>query len=635
VSHSEQTSDPPETKLVAFLSAKSVKKVLFIDDGFDGFAHAELTSEEQDQLWAAIVADDAARESALAEEITGPDALSGDLIANLLDRPESHPLRQLAQTVPYVVEQLGKIQEVMPAIEYLRSLGLHVPTAGESSWREHLDDTSIVFLDWRLGQEGDHRAAVARAEAVAAEIHRDRGPATPIIVLISSDPSIKDYARSFSLKSGLISGLFHAVPKSGLQDPADIGFLMTVLCRYLQEGHVVQNFVDAVRRNTDAAAAAFVEQLRNLTLSDYANLQRFALRNDGHPLGDYLVELLAGVWVDLLFRGELRRPLKELNKQDFEGLPALTEPSDAMNGLYNAAMFDMHIGDFEAHPHSPDGAEELRRLAIGLGDVILEEQSGCLPRLYVVVNPQCDLAESPRQNRFIDADLSVLLVPGSLRPVGTPERSARKQAPDTPYFMIDDHKYRVQWDIKKQIAIPYGEFSRWVDCGNCGNRTRKARMRPTYVLALQGAVRSELARVGLPVPPPVYDKVKAKERLARAGKWISEPTDFSLGQLLMAGESASDRVVLDGEYSATLIRKVRDGVIELQKTGNAKDMKAAARISEALRDPLELLRLAEPFQFPHKEPTELLGKSVIVCRESKTPRESFSRSYIVCLTLPG
>ncbi|HSW40664.1 MAG TPA: hypothetical protein VLL97_14360, partial [Acidobacteriota bacterium] len=453
-------------------------------------------------------------------------------------------------------------------------------------------------------------------------------PVRPMIVLISSDPSVKDQAHLFSHTSGLIPGLFDAMPKSWLRDRASVDLQMTVLSEHLQKGHVVQNFVNAVNDRAKDAVITFVSAIRNLTLSDYANLQHFALKHEGHPLGDYLTELLAGVWVDALFQGPLREQLRALDKEDFESLPALMEPSEAVNELYNAAIFDTHVGDFEPHPQADvPQPGHAARLALALGDIIVEQDGVTASKIYMVINPQCDLAESPRHKRRIDDDLSVFLVSGELRPVGAPERTERKETADTPYFAVDGAKGRIQWDGKKQIAIPYNKLPEWLAEKP---RKRRARMRQTFALALQTAVRSELTRVGLPVPPPMYEPIEVKIRHACMGKWSGEASTLQLGRLLMARDSKSDQLVLPHSFLTELSGLVQEGAKKLAASTKNGDAARAVKITQALANPSELQKLAKPL--PVAGGT-FLGGAVLVCRESKAPKD-FDRCLITCLMLP-
>lgn len=615
------------TKLKDFLTEKLVTKVLFIDDGFYRLEHMEPTSDEQIALWTAVLGDDEAQQVISDEGVVDSTDLSGDKVSGFLKRPEGDPLRRLAEESDYVESYKGKTRQIQFVMKYLDSLGVEVERCDPDNWEAKLHGASIVFLDWQLESAGDG----SRAKKIAMEIHRQGGAVRPMIVLISSYSEIKEKAREFSQESGLISGLFDAMPKEWLSDEPKIDLQMTILCAHLEKGYVVQNFVEAISSRTKDAADAFVNKIRNLTLSDYANLQSLALKEEGHPLGDYLTQLLAGVWIDTLFQGELREPLKSLDKEDFETLPALVEPSDVLYDLYNAAIFDTHIGEFKPHPHADEPrADQGVRLAPSLGDIVVEQEGEKASKVYMVINPQCDLAESPRHTRRIDDDLSLLLVPGDLCPVGMSERSQPKETANTPCFMVDGAKVRIHWHGKKQVAIPYSKFSEWLAEKP---RDRRARMRTSFALSLQTAVRSELARIGLPVPPPMYERIELKVRYASAGNWTGDAAPQRLGRLLMARNAKFDRLVLPHEFLTGLCCKIQEGIAVLADSPKSGDAEKAAEIRQALSNPYELQRLAMPFQLRGKNETFLAG-AVLVCRESNAPVSNLDRRLVICLMMP-
>jgi hypothetical protein len=638
--------------LKGFLKNHAVQRVLFIDDGFDPLEQVEPTEAEQGELWAEIEASGAALTEAVKLGINGPDDLTGDCIAALLERGADDPLGAIAETAPYVVEHRSKANELKFAIEYLSSLEITVCTAGRETWRDKLDGVSIVFLDWRLGPEADKDSAVQQACKTAKEIHSRENK--PLIVLMSSDPAVKDEAKAFSEQSGLIPGLFDALPKRWLKDRIGVDLQMAVLGDLLQKGHVVQGFVDAIRQRAIDAITTFINSLQGLTLSDYANLQHFALKHEGHPLGDYLTELLAGVWVDALFQGNLREQLNALDKEDFESLPALVPPSEALLQLYKSAVFDKHVGDFSEHPHraaepapqaapepaAPDPAAEgdagnpavanWKRLSLSLGDVVLEYDGTTPLRAYVILNPQCDLAESPRHRRKIDDDLSILLAPGLLRPVGAPERTERKDTADTPFFADGETRHRIQWEGKKLISVPYRNFDTWIAEKE---RRRKARMRLPYALALQRSITSDLSRVGLPVPPPMYEEIDVKVRRASLGTWDGDPVVAKQGRLLMARDADADQVVLTHSFVVRISEMLNDGLAVMKASNKDKDATNAAKIEALVSDPAEWQKLAKPFSLPAKG-LKFLGGAVLVCREGDLPSGSFDRKHIVCVSLP-
>lgn len=617
--------------VASLLASRSVRKVLFIDDGFEPLGQVEPTGEEQQDLWTAIEADAAAFGEAQAFGLKGPEDLIGERIAKLDAGAAGAAVQVVAAASPYVIGHVEKTSQLRTAIDHLRQLGLEVLTAGRDTWRDQLAGVSVVFLDWRLGPEADQIAAVAAAVKTAKEIHDCES--RPLIVLISSDPSVKSHAGQFSRQSGLLHGLFDAMPKAWLRDPGNVELQITMLTEHLRRGYLVQDFVNAISHRATGAITEFIETLMGLGLSDYANLQHFALEREGQPLGDYMTKLLSGLWADVLFRGPLRKSLDALDSENFEMLPALATPSEGLAELYHKAVFDTHIGDFGPHPQADMAADKDQqagpeRLMLALGDIVVESDGTAPTRAHVVLNPQCDLVESPRHKRKIDNGLSILLAPGTLRPVAAEDRTARKDAPDTAFFAVDGAKHRIAWEGKKLQAIPYADFPAWLQARS---GRRRARMRQPFALALQNAVLSDLGRVGLPVPPPLYEPVTVRVRRAEGGRWKDEPTEYQQGRLLMVRDASADQIVFTHSFLTELFGMVQAGLAVLKGNG-AKDAENASAVAAAIANAAELKRFVRPFPLKGGV-VRLLGGAVQVCLETAIPTSGFERKLLVCVSL--
>jgi hypothetical protein len=76
----------------------------------------------------------------------------------------------------------------------LTAADVDVKTSGRDGWEDKLDGVNIVFLDWYLGVDGAQEA-IDKASATAREIHQSSHK--PLIVLISSDPSVKNKEMIF------------------------------------------------------------------------------------------------------------------------------------------------------------------------------------------------------------------------------------------------------------------------------------------------------------------------------------------------------------------------------------------------------------------------------------------------------
>ena len=612
--------------LKAMLASKSVNAVLFIDDAFEPLSNLEPRLDEAEEIWAGLEADGGALEQARQIDVNGSDDLSADRIHALLTA--TGPASGILAATSYVSDHASKRLILDFVLGYLGELGVDVRTSGRHDWKEKLPGASMVFLDWRLGPDGDANSVLEASNAARA-IHG--GPEKPLIVLISSDATVQSSAPKFSKASGLIEGLFDAMPKTWLKDRPSVDLQLAALLTLLNAGHVVQNFIDGVDQQASAAIQLFTQTLRSLSLSDYANLQHFALRKDGQPLGDYLAGLCSGLLADLMFRGELVQHLAALDGEDFASLPALTEPSDSLLTLHNSAVFDMHVGDFAGHPHSdPLHHEARRRYKISFGDVIVEEQEETATCAYIVMTPQCALAESPRQSRKIPDERTIWLLPGTLTGVDHPERSARRSSADTPAFVLDGHRFRIQWDPARVQTVTHGGFAAWLASG----RQRRARMRPLYALALQNSMTQEMSKVGLPSPPPMYEPTNVVLCPAFGGKLEGSEKEYRQGRFVMARDSDKDQLVFTKSFVVAIKDVVIEGVERLRKSTAAKDRAALESIERATGDARCWAPLILPFTMPQNaKSVPFLGGAVLVCHVAGKPKPPLDRKVLAIVAI--
>jgi hypothetical protein len=536
----------------------------------------------------------------------------------------AEPLAGVLRSSAYVVSHESKRQVLAFAIDYLQSLNVDVRTSGRDGWEEKMEGVQIVFLDWRLGADDDP-GAVETAAVTARRIHEQ--PQKPLIVLISSNPALPDHSESFRDTSGLIPGLFDTMPKSYLRDQMGVDLHLASLCELVQAGHVVQDFVHQLKASATDSMAAFARAIDRLTLSDYANLQHFALKKDGHPLGDYLTNLFAGLWADTLFQGAVRAHLAQLDAQAFEMLPVVGRPTQALADLYSSAMFDTHVGDFTRHPHAEAPAEgAAERLLLTMGDIIVETTEAGSARAYMIASPQCDLAESPRHSRRVQEGQTVVLIPGELVRIDAESRGSRRDLPDSPFFVIDGQPFRVQWDTKALLTVPYSEFAQWLAGAN---RQRRARMRPLYALALQHSMTADLARVGLPSPPPMYQPMDITFRGYTDGSYDEHGVVTTQGRFVMARGSEEDQLILDREMLNRIKESVVQGMARLEASQNDKDKEAHAKLADRFGAGA-WEELAKPIAMP-KTAKKFMGDSVVVCRQGKEPDKA--RNLLACVTV--
>ena len=122
----------------------------------------------------------------------------------------------------------------------------------------------------------------------------------------------------------------------------------------------------------------------------------------------------------------------------------------------------------------------------GTGDVLL------------VINAECDLLYSPQNpKRQFPADLSILLQPGSLKPI---EESVERKWKVTHLFEIDKEIFKIVWNHEGVLTKRYGDAVEWLESE--GYR-KKARLIAAHALEMQQHFAATLTRVGMPVAPPL------------------------------------------------------------------------------------------------------------------------------------
>ena len=244
-------------------------------------------------------------------------------------------------------------------------------------------------------------------------------------------------------------------------------------------------------------ADRFVDDVKALHLSDYAYLQMMSLQEDGHPLGDYMLWLFGSYIGQMLFRDEgVRAQRREIDKLVFTDLPgAQAPPSDMLARLYESATVE-EVESELGHPRAPEGTAAEPHLH--LGDIFVAEVR---QEVLVIVSAQCDLEFAPGvASRPFRPNRAIVMIPGELQLLRESLRSSDVLKPRTEVFRHENECFRIVWEPKRVMSVPYGDISNWLR-----NRSYQlvARLRLPAALQLQQAFSADLTRVGLPTAPPI------------------------------------------------------------------------------------------------------------------------------------
>lgn len=675
------TSDVLSTLLVT----AGLQRAALVDDVYDSLELMELPSGERDDLWTLLEDNDAALTDLerIGHKLSDPGELTGMVLAAFDASRAQCPAFErvwLASMVGIRVEagrgQVGRLKELLE-----KELGLEVGTFGGSSPTKDLvsGDAQLLFIDWYLGDDVvpggvagvvSERSIPTAVEAAVTKVAdilsmwSDRPK--PIFVLMSSHPGLREHAGEFCRHSGILRGMFYAVPKGELTDRFKLRRHMQLFAMSLPAGRRLQAFVDALDTELANVNQKFVAGIRELTLNDYAYIQSLSLQGDGQPLGDYLVWLFSAYFGQMLFAEALREQLADLDTMTFtEALPNSEPPSGRLTELYHCALFDTSVGPVGEHPRAlrEQSGATVEHPTLSLGDVfgyprgkdkgdsisdgsaskagrVNEEQGsgGHSPDLFVVINPQCDLAFTPdHAGRPMDPDRSILLVPGYRQPVLTPITDIF--APRTELYRHNGSNYRIVWDPRRVLAVPYGQFATWQQEQGC---ERVARLRLPSVLEVQRTFATDLTRVGMPVMPPIYQQVTAhilrtQDRNFEVSDGLEDDEAVFL-VLTRDGQKIRQQCVLTLPLVTRLKAMIDERLMAMRDELNADDVSGdrthlpnqIAAMEKVLASDSEWARLLSPFDLPKPNGSKkFLGDKIQIVQGKKEGDTSDGRAIAV------
>ena len=574
----EDGTTPSQDTLRTLLEVEGIKRVAIVDDAFDSMAQRGLTTIEANDLWEKVEFEDKIHEELdrLDMRVDSVEDLAGELIDDLLEKQSRVPrFMDLWSKSIAGIRRSEAIKPLNALKGHLENpLELDVQSFGTETEPSALVafDPQLIFLDWHLGDDGADtivetqgeekihptvQAAINQAKAVLEDWPKEKPK--PLIILMSSRPGVEADAGIFCREAEILRGMFYAVPKSKLIDDFNLRLYLRLFVMSVPAGRRLQTFMDTLRHEFESARKRFLEAISDLTLTDYAYIQRLCLQNEGQPLGDYLIWLFSTYMGQLLFAEALKDVRSDLDSMTFEqALPSMGPPSDTLTDIYYKALFDTSVGSVESHPLADtDGEVPLHtHPSIALGDVLRyqepaadveneiannpevytyedevpkspyvpdvefdasnneEETAGESakagednPDLLLVINAQCDLEFRPTPVDTPESvkSLSILLMPGTLRPLS--KRSVGRSKPKTELYQQDGEKYRIEWDTKKVKTVPFVQFRRWML--HYGYE-RAGRLRLPYALEIQRIFAADLTRIGSPVSPPIYQPISAQ-----------------------------------------------------------------------------------------------------------------------------
>lgn len=588
------TLTPLNATFIGLLRDKGVNQVVVIDDAYDlpwPIDRGTLLG-----FWSEIQADrEIWRLFCQFTEIepTEPETIGESVVIKLWQYRESleEPLRQLCDTILFA-STLEKRDQLSAFARHLHEVDIELIPIGQDGIIPDDIRPPIIFIDYFMGADNDPYA-VTRAKSIASGIYKKYGDAhKPLIVLMSSVPGVHQLRESFRDESGLLGGMFYFVPKDDLTNREKFFLQLGAWARNLPTGYKIQNFIDALASALPSVIDNFMKDIKKLSIEDYAYIQNLSLLEDGHPLGDYMRWLYGSYLLHLLFTREesVRTQQAEMDKLRPSSPPlSQSMPSLKLAEIYSSALFE-HADDVSGHPGAdPVLGDGVFVPYLHLGDLFMSDTGN---RMWMVVNAECDLAMSADGRRSIPADQSILLIPGLLQPLT--ELAVDLKKVRTELFEHGGQSYRILWEIKNVVAVPYGNIRMWMGEARC---RRIAQLKQPYALEVQRAFSADLTRIGMPVAPPFYRPVKLQllfrtfqDRL----EVLSEPLENIA--FVVVTKDHKEKCVLTVDLGFLLKTEIGLKIRSLEE--QADDMKNSASIRESARKYLAYLQLLnEHFEF--------------------------------------
>ena len=206
----------------------------------------------------------------------------------------------------------------------------------------------LAFIDYRFGPSLQ-RESVERAVRWATHLYKK---GRTFIILMSSAPDAYTNQDKFRNDSKLTRGLFEFVDKKEITDRGKFCNRLNSFCAGLDTRHEIHQFASAAETAIGEAMSALKESIHALGLEDYAYLEQISLREDGHPLGDYMLWLFGEYVGHKLAVNASLQPARELvNGIKYERfLPLQRPPSVMLAKMYSAAITEPVHEGWNPHP---------------------------------------------------------------------------------------------------------------------------------------------------------------------------------------------------------------------------------------------------------------------------------------------
>jgi hypothetical protein len=562
--------------IAEFLKNKGIEKIVIIDDVYDGRERQEFPPEDLREFSEEVLANkDMQEELAKLEiRIDSADEITDEVLHKLWEhRDDSNPLGEFlrAHLFRQKIDDWNQVETIRKLVSDAK-LALDVtPLGRKDDILTKTEGASIVFIDYYLGPDFKEDVAVERAQDIARSIYNKySNEDMPLIILMSSNPRVKELEEGFRAQTKLLRGMFHFTVKDDLENEDKVYINIIAWAQRLRTGSVLQRFVSTVDQLIHSKGPDFIEGIKKLSLEDYAYIHKLSLQEDKHPLGDYMLWLFNSYLGHLIFESDealrKQRELVDSLKHDF--LPPMqTMPSKQLKRMYNSALFDMNVGSLfsetvrevdeqvDGKQATPDAGEvESGAMETVEEDFSTEEAKTISPSSESGSNlttsadkPESAEGAEPQevteQSIGSKTDVCAVLPDLHLGDVFVKDKDSevymvinadcdladalRTCDPDSNVLLIPGvlrllsdgglsetrtEFFEYDEDMRKIEWKPKKvtslEFGEVDQWLKSGGYERYARLRLPFALEVQRTIAAELTRVGLPASPPIYQPVK-------------------------------------------------------------------------------------------------------------------------------
>lgn len=555
-------------------TAPDFTAIAMIDDDLRPLTLERVPEEDRDAVVAflgdADVLEDLLSRGMSAEQVVAEPGAAIDV----LTRPDlDHGLAfaKMGDVSARTQELIERRRSMRQIAESIRATGgCTVAEFGPDDDLAGIDRYDIVFIDYYLD---DKVESGERAEQIAGQVHDQRDLLrSQQIVLMSTKEGVRAMRADFRRNARIEAASFAFVSKLDLDEDWKVKAHLDMLARGMQHSEALGGYINAVKASAKAAAEALTATVDDLDIGDFAYIQRIALHEDGHPLGDYLSWLLSSQLTAVAFETGLREQQAVIDALEFPVGPfSPAEPSIAVASLYHNALFARNLGKLGGHPRASEDSPIADVPFVQLGDVFLTADRS---RSVVVLSPDCDLAFSTH-GRPPDRDMSVILMFGDPNAVTMPADKATDAS--TEGMVQGSEVYRIDWRFNTFRTVPLGELAKFLQDGGFKLDNRD-RLRPIYSIKLQHELGSHLTRVGPPIMPPISKHARGKIRYLSVDGVSEIALDAS--ELVVSHFKKKSTVMLTPALISKLKFACRDHLellrtqLEAMPEGNEEDQKA-------------------------------------------------------------